>query len=331
MDFVQSIGFTRDIDAPKPGYSILGAQAVIPSDVIEEVARAYPKARSDFIMRKARRMHFTREREAYYKEASREIPTVHGTSGDDQSELEVNNGVSSGSSDLEEEPNLKNTTVVHIRPKPSPEFKQMLKYNPLQARVIETLWSPDEVSFAESIQPLMSLAKPEPFCVQYPHPVKPITKQGNCPYCSEDLKRLKSFWRGLHLLDCHCAVHGVRFCFDCAKFFKEMHQCPENDHTNTVYGVLVWRGLLIREGRCPFGSTCYKRRWKGYQNLKNHIESHLKRLVQFPSLCPHPTCQILCASTEEMRCHLHTVHKIRLMKQQARVSEIDNVGEASGV
>jgi hypothetical protein len=132
---------------------------------------------------------------------------------------------------------------VSLRPRPSPDFKQIMKYNPLQARVIKTLWGDKQASLAECIRPMMALANPEPFRVLYPSPVMPATVDERCPYCKLDLTRVKTPKYSLHLLDCYCISNNAYFCFDCATFIdkscREKHSCPDFDPSNQTYGVVT--------------------------------------------------------------------------------------------
>lgn len=158
--------------------------------------------------------------------------------------------------------------------------------------------------------------------------VLPPTEKGECPYCEANLAKLRSPWVALHLLDCHCITHRVRFCFHCAAFTTEtprtLHECPSFDPTSQLYGVILWQGLLIREGRCPYSSSraCGERRWRNAQRLQCHVDAHLEELHDGPLTCPYQTCEEQCKSKDDMQTHLHTTHKIRLVVQQNMVSKL---------
>jgi hypothetical protein len=224
-DFTQSIAYTRDFGAPKPANSKVEVLSVPSKDVLKAVDNAHPSSRPEMILRKARREQYKIDREGYYKEAGRVNPALKldDTSSKDQLDTETT-----------EKPEKELT--VSLCPRPSPDFKQIMKYNPLQARVIETLWGYKQASLAECIRPMMALANPEPFRALYPSPVMPATVDERCPYCEQDLTRFKTPKYSLHLLDCHCISNNAYFCFDCATFIDkscgEKHLCPDFDLSN---------------------------------------------------------------------------------------------------
>jgi hypothetical protein len=208
-------------------------------------------------------------------------------------------------------------TSVRLRPEPTNLFQHMLRYNHLQARVIETLWSTEVVSLSQCVRPLMALANPGPFRPRYPDPLLPATSNGNCPYCNQNIGGMKHINSALHLLDCHCMKLRVEFCFDCATFIEseKTHTCPYSDALKGIYGVIVWRGLLIREGRCPFGPDhgCHDNHgWRDSQSLRVHVSRHLDVLKDLVA-CPHKNCSDQLRSGEDLRTHLHETHRIYLV------------------
>ncbi|KAF2744175.1 hypothetical protein M011DRAFT_450125 [Sporormia fimetaria CBS 119925] len=326
FQFAQSIAYTRDLGAPKPANATLGILCIPSEDVIRAVAQANPTYRSSDIMKKARREQYKINRQQFRKAVRSEASPVSDVPGGDDFEAEI----------VHKE--LGKTIPVCIRPVPSPEFTQMLKYNPLQARVIETLWHRKEASLAECVQPLMELANPEPFRVFYPRPALPPNDDGTCPYCKKDiLSRYPHHSRlALHLLDCYCNTQNVRFCFDCTEFIDQKpgtrHCCPPGvgfDPNNQVYGVITWRGLIIRKGRCPY-KLCCNSRYRHAQDLQRHIEDHhLTGLQDEPLTCPHPACGEPCNSREELRTHLHTTHKIHLVRKRDLLAKIGVRGKGT--
>jgi hypothetical protein len=56
-------------------------------------------------------------------------------------------------------------TDTRVKPKLSPLFRQMLKYNTVQASVIDSLWSAKSTSIETSVRPLLPLASSKEFCV----------------------------------------------------------------------------------------------------------------------------------------------------------------------
>ncbi|KAF2744366.1 hypothetical protein M011DRAFT_171687 [Sporormia fimetaria CBS 119925] len=338
-EFSQSIAYTRDTGAPKPAEATFGASCIPSQDVLRAVAEALPDSRSDAIMRKAQREQYKIDREQFYKTARCEGPSVPDASSSDNSEAE-NIGSQDGKPRWErgaKETALGKTIPVSTRPVPSPEFTHMLKYNPLQARVIETLWHAKEASLAECVQSLMELANPRPFRAFYPGAVLPPTDDERCPYCMEVILKPKQSRFAMHLLDCHCIAKNVRSCYDCTEFIdykpRTPHCCPPGsgfDPNNQVYGVITWRGLIIREGRCPYRSKgCCNRRWGDPQKLQHHIEAHLKALQDGPLTCPHPICGEPCESKDKLRTHLHTTHKIHLVRRRDLIAKLGVQGRGT--
>jgi hypothetical protein len=132
------------------------------------------------------------------------------------------------------------------RSESSEVFRQMLKYNPLQAQVIEALWTADNASLGECVKSLMALASPKPFRPLYPGPVLPLQENGSCPYCHDDLFRTHSHGRrAMHVLQYHQDEYSVTFCLQCAMFVDNRllkgRMCLDLDlERSGVYGVIVW-------------------------------------------------------------------------------------------
>ena len=289
VQFSQSIASNRDLSAPKPP-SALRPKPVPSKELLEEIRKQNPKMLPICVVRKAREVQAKRDLEQYYEKVASEMPPL---------------------SAMENESDTR-TTPLPLRATPSSEFKHLLKYNHHQVQVIETLFSDKDITLAESIRPMMALADPKPFRALYPSPVLPPNDSEECPYCNTDLTKVKTSRIALHLLDCHCSARKVCFCFDCATFRPKgkLHNCPESDRANQ-YGVVNWRGLLIREGRCPFAG-CSIGRWRTAQKLRLHIEAHIIGLEDGAVPCPHPRCLTL-SSKIELAEHLHANHGIHLI------------------
>jgi hypothetical protein len=208
------------------------------------------------------------------------------------------------------------------RPEASAVLRQMLKYNPLHAQVLETLWAAENASLAECVKPLVGLASSKPYQAWYPDPVLPPLDSGCCPYCYETLSNGRKPWshsrRAEHVLNCHQIVHSVTFCLQCAMFVDNRliggHMCLDLDlERNGIYGVLSWRKLIISEGRCPYGAglACGKRRFTDPQRLKTHIEGmHVKKRAEGHQICPVRDCKVEAKSKDDLRAHLQKRHYI---------------------
>jgi hypothetical protein len=282
-EFSQSIAHTRDVGGPKPANAELGVNIVPSREILDAVIRTHPKSRNCTIMKIARRKQHALNLEKYTKE-SRMLESA----GRETSDIDLN---------------------CH---KTSPMFHHILKYNPLQKEVITALWHSKSTSLVEAIQPMMILSRPEPFQAQYSGHIPAITKDGRCPYCE---KQLRSTRAAIHILQCYCDKNQVRFCFDCATIISTgQHTCPRPDALSATYGVITWRGLLIREGRCPYPQCIYKaRRWKDAQPLKIHVERHLSTEEETNLRCPVVGCNNPCSTIHDLRIHLQHLHRIGLV------------------
>ncbi|KAF2866590.1 hypothetical protein BDV95DRAFT_203713 [Massariosphaeria phaeospora] len=118
-DFAQSIAYTRDFGAPKPANSKVEVSSVPSKVVLKAVADAHPSSRAEMIMRKARREQYKIDREEYSEEAGRV-----------NSALEID-ATSEDQVDTETTDKPEKELPVSLRPQPSPDFKQIMKYNPL--------------------------------------------------------------------------------------------------------------------------------------------------------------------------------------------------------
>jgi hypothetical protein len=138
-DFTRSIAFTRDLNSPKPHGSTLDKRDPRPATkFVEQVAARFPKNKKNDVMRKARRVEFL-ERRKTYRHDDEPVPIAERTTG--------------------------HVTDTRVKPKLSPLFRQMLKYNTVQASVIDSLWSAKSTSIETSVRPLLPLASSKEFCV----------------------------------------------------------------------------------------------------------------------------------------------------------------------
>jgi hypothetical protein len=283
VDLTRSIAFARDINRPKPHGSTLDTRDVCPDrTIIGEISAQFPKDNKKEIMRKARRQQFLEMQKAY-RDNDTPAPNAQRVTG-----LNVQ---------------------ARINPTPSPLFRQMLKYNTIQASVIENLWSCRSTSISTSVELLLPLTTGQDFCVWYPQPVKPPSADMICPYCKANFAKRTKRATALHILDCHLARYQSSFCFDCADFSDtKTHSCSSYDLENISCGVVYWRDLVIRPGRCPF---CWDGRdWLDALKLRDHIQSHLGCLDEDSLSCPHRLCSEQHSSRADLQNHLISLHGI---------------------
>ena len=200
----------------------------------------------------------------------------------------------------------------------------MLRYNRLQAEVISILWSTREASFTESIRPLMGLSSSEKFAPNYPGIIRSPSQNNRCPYCRTSVEKLKSPYIAMHLLECHCESFGYAFCISCAQTIPKdeelahLRSCrnrKDYERSTLFNGVIVWRGLVIAEGRCPFPDRCSKIRWRRQEDLQRHIEDHLSAMTEGEVQCPHERCRKPCDSIRGLRIHFGEIHRLKYWKR----------------
>jgi hypothetical protein len=214
VDLTCSIPFARDINGPKPRRPTLDMRDVCPNHtIIGEVSARFPKNKKKEIMRKARRQQFLETQKAYRNNNNTPAPSAQQVTG-----LNVQ---------------------ARVNPTPSPLFRQMLKYNTIQASVIENLWSSRSTSISTSVELLLPLTTRQDFCVWYPQPVKPSSADLICPYCKANFAKRTKRATALHILDCHLARYQSSICFDGADFRDtKTHSCSSYDLEAIPCGVV---------------------------------------------------------------------------------------------
>lgn len=254
-EYSQSIALTRDFAAPKPPRSVMGILPIPSQEILDMVITAHPKSRSEMIVRKARRLQHQDDVAKYTKNV--------------QTAMVLDDGDSASAFEHTDSENIH----VSLRPGPTAKFSQMLKYNVEQARVIEMLWTAEDPSLGECVEPLMALACPKPFRPLYPVPVLPPKKNGRCPYCHIDVRTLRHARLATHLLLCHSYTRQEQFCHQCAIFINSEalgdHRCPGVHENKQDYGVTSWRGLVISEGSCPYGTRGCREKLRYKRALAN--------------------------------------------------------------
>jgi hypothetical protein len=293
-DLTQSIAFTRDLSIPKPHGSTLDKRHdPVPSkDTLRQVQAKFPNARTSDIRRKARKEEYRKLRDTHMNTPKLAADTERITES------------AAGS---------------RVNPEPTREFHLMLKYNTLQASVIDSLWSGKGASFQVSTPPLMALSREELPSVWYPEPIKPPTRDMCCPYCDKDIKNSKKGYKAEHIMDCFEAGIKGSFCFDCVKVKEATHVCFKLRREDLSCGAIYWRDLLIKPGWCVYCENT----WNNGQNLKVHVNRHVTRLRgEGPYICPHPKCAGgQFHSKDDLRAHHFLVHGISL-EQKRSVQEM---------
>jgi hypothetical protein len=306
MDLTRSIAYTRDLEQPKPHGSTLERHDLHPTtEIIRQVRARFPGNKNKEVMRKARRLQFLQNKKAHLTNET-PIPDAERIT------------------DLIKD--------ARVQAKPSPLFRQMLKYNTQQASIINHLWTSRTTSIGTSVKALLPLTKTEEYYVWYPHPVSRPNSDMACPYCGQALSRLKRRDARLHVLDCHGIVHNSSYCFDCSQFVgKEPkprgresrnatgHACEAHDSVLSC-GVVFWRDLLIRPGRCWFCSD--DKLWTDAGKLKSHVESHLKLLQGTSFSCPQQVCHATYSTIDDLRTHCVSAHGIGMQRSSTRASSI---------
>ncbi|KAF2872038.1 hypothetical protein BDV95DRAFT_33231 [Massariosphaeria phaeospora] len=302
VDFSRSIGFTRDLNAPKPFGATLSKHNLHPTeDIFQETVAGLPKSSRRVIRKKAHTILYMRRRAAHHDNIEL-VPTEKRCAG--------------------------NETSARVTPEASSIFTHMLKYNTLQASIIDNLWSTDALSLEECVRPILALANPQKFRPWYQQPVKPPTADMECPYCKVALRE-RHRDQALHLLCCHCSLHNVNFCFYCAQFIDRglepeekkncnVHPgCTEFNREDKLCGVVCWRGLVIRPGRCPF-CVNIDSIWLDELSLKKHINKHLETLREGAFNCPQRLCNQQYTSRDGLSNHLVTFHGIDMVDRYQR-------------
>lgn len=311
--FTQSIAVTRDFGAPKPSGTQMGMGSVVSKSALEK-AKSSMRITTDLsLYRKARQLQHTMARNEY----NASVGKMQASESDSDAQDRDNQG----------------SVSLPRSPQSSAVFKQMLKYNPLHARVLETLWTAETASLGECVKPLVALASPKPYRPWYPDPVLSPKENGRCPYCFRKLYDKRLFnshrHRARHVLECHQIIHSVTFCVQCAMFVDnrliEGHMCLDLDlEDNGIYGVILWRSLVISEGRCPYGAglACEDRLFTDPQSLKSHINGvHIKKEAEGYQKCPATDCSVTAESKDHLRAHLQERHYVRMWRVGVTILE----------
>jgi hypothetical protein len=312
IEFSQSIAYTRDFGGPKPANCRPGPALPPSEEILKTATDALPNSTPRAILRKAHQIQFKLDREKYQKEVEHASTPSQVTS----SACNDSTDETSESTGDNQDRDTTGFVTLPLTPQPSEVFKQIMKYHPIQAEVIKALWHSKVDSLAEAVRPMMALSKPDPCQFFYQAPVRPLTRQGRCPYCGKNVNVMGKSRLARHLMQCHCSEYNDVFCYDCATFVDEdKHICSDSGSLNQLYGAIIWRGLLIHQGRCPFslGQWCDQKRWNEPKALKSHVESHLRRLPDTTLHCPDEVCQKPCLTKHDLRKHLQDVHRIYLI------------------
>lgn len=299
LNFTRSIGFTRDLDMPKPHGSFLDKRHENSPNqkIIEDLRARFPKNQEKEIMKKARRVQWNEDKRKHLN--------------------------SDYMADIED---VDATSVVPSRAAclSRDTFAHMLKYNVLQAAIIKGLWSTEPGTLEACVQPLLPLTDPKQYRAWYPLPITQPTASLACPFCGIGLISLKN--PSLHLLECHCIAKDVSFCFGCAKTsdttpthlesvaFAQCKSCAASELRNPSCKMITWRGLIIKPARCPFCEDVDKN-WSRDANLyQRHILQHLRKIHRWRYRCPDSHCKRddEPGSMAALQLHLDKIHGIKL-------------------
>ncbi|KAF1957877.1 hypothetical protein CC80DRAFT_35316 [Byssothecium circinans] len=211
----------------------------------------------------------------------------------------------------------------------------MPKYNTIQASIIDNLWSAKPSSIGTSVELLLPLANPQGFRAWYPQPVRPPTAEMTCQYCGLPLATMQRRHAASHMLNCHSLSNGVSFCYDCAEFMDEVpralgqeknvtaiHARSSKDRADTLCGIVYWRDLVIRPGRCPFCDN--GKDWIDAIKTRDHIQSYLRRVPGGSFCCPHHLCHQQQGSGENLTDHLISAYGIWVQSRLHSSSEKDS-------
>jgi hypothetical protein len=89
-------------------------------------------------------------------------------------------------------------------------------------------------------------------------------------------------------------------------------------------GVVYWRDLLIRSGRCLFCND--DKRWADPSKLKRHIESHFKNLQDGSVSCHHRLCYEHHSTKDDLKLHLLSAHGIEMGSKSSRGTKRTSLG-----
>lgn len=112
----------------------------------------------------------------------------------------------------------------------------------------------------------------------------------------------------------------MQYCYECFKFYSvnewENHCCVHLANISRRCEMVTYCHTLIRPGYCPFclgdqnqESSKRMRYWKRSNELRAHIEEHLKTLQEYS--CTHPMCQEQFQDEMGLRYHLADIHGLQ--------------------
>lgn len=324
-NFLSSVGYTRDIDAPcRKGQSMSSLNTIVTENDIELMQKKFPRYKRESIIKKCRQDEYSQARQVHY---------LSSTYDDDSSSAERH---------LPESHNSR------VQPTPSRYMKVALRYDEPRARVVEAFWGKRNMSLQDIVEPLMQMANPERHRLYYPHAnpqLDPFWKQ-YVRYLLFESSQMTSnrFYEGKSAED-NCAILSViqrsfiddagremngrpigpgtaEYCFECAEWYLNSedwnnHCIKHLGELDAFCGRIIRSGLLILAPLCPFclGDDRLEpsRRWrffKSHTSHRGHINNHIESLPDGPITCPHPVCDGHYATELEFRHHLHLSHGI---------------------
>ncbi|KAF9733691.1 hypothetical protein PMIN04_012523 [Paraphaeosphaeria minitans] len=336
LDFTISIAFSRDVGAPTPSSNMLGqVPLTIPKERLDALSIAFPKRSRQSLRNLIRKSNYQNHRQRYFSDI--EAGRVHPPNGEAQV-AELLDGVDEAHPhEIQSNKDAIQLESRRLRPSSSELFKIILKFDTYRRAVIESFFpistgvdaAPTSLSLAQAVAPLIELARPVSFRPKFP--CLSMAHGRKCAYCvSASDAELKSdptkTRRRYHVVNDYLEYarkHTKKnhfICHDCFDHVpdREFHTHDQLHRQESVLycGILIWRHLLVRPGRCPF---CIKPsfsqsfdRWYCAKQLASHIKSHIEKVKGESVPCPHWGCNGLPLSADLLTKHIQVTHGIQL-------------------
>lgn len=300
IDSSRSLAFSRDTSAPVPSISTLGIRhCPLEEGRIAEIYNDLPHISRRDAINRLRNKDFLESRELFFHDET-------------------------GKRHVYVSPDL---------PLRDTAFDLVLRFNWAQKQAIEVLWEQRKSGKTFLLEGLLTMARPEPFRPTYPGLREPIL-DGICTACNVELPPSKSKAAiNIHILRCHTnnkRKPGLTYCFDCAEFlptrlYEHHDKVAHLANPDPLCGILQWRKLLVRPGRCPFcmGNQKPLQRHFHSNSFNKHIEGHLKDIRTQDIKCPHTSCGGAQMDRISFMHHLNKVHGILVSQRHFQPSHLE--------
>ncbi|KAL5438495.1 hypothetical protein PMIN06_010218 [Paraphaeosphaeria minitans] len=307
----------------------------IPKERLDALSIAFPKRSRQSLRNLIRKSNYQNHRQRYFSDI--EAGRVHPPNGEAQV-AELLDGVDEAHPhEIQSNKDAIQLESRRLRPSSSELFKIILKFDTYRRAVIESFFpistgvdaAPTSLSLAQAVAPLIELARPVSFRPKFP--CLSMAHGRKCAYCvSASDAELKSdptkTRRRYHVVNDYLEYarkHTKKnhfICHDCFDHVpdREFHTHDQLHRQESVLycGILIWRHLLVRPGRCPF---CIKPsfsqsfdRWYCAKQLASHIKSHIEKVKGESVPCPHWGCNGLPLSADLLTKHIQVTHGIQL-------------------